>query len=96
MITQSLPSKPPVAWALAFTAFVIAATLFGGCTEPLAPVLPEWDIDANVPLINHTYTMQDMLQDDDVLRITQDGDQVLVVTQRYPVDAISLADHLAG
>ncbi|MBE0642946.1 MAG: hypothetical protein IH600_02605 [Bacteroidetes bacterium] len=94
MISQSLPSKPPVAWALAFTALIIAATLFGGCSEPLAPVLPEWDIDANMPLINHTYTMQEMLQETDMLRITQDGDQVLVVTQRYPVDAISLADHL--
>ncbi|MFZ1730186.1 MAG: hypothetical protein WBQ23_15290 [Bacteroidota bacterium] len=94
MISQTLPSKPPVAWALAFSALVIAATLFGGCSEPLAPVLPVWDIDANVPLINHTYTMQDMLTDDDMLRITADGDQVLVITQHYPIEAINLGDHL--
>ena len=94
MASQTITTTPPVAYALAFAALVIAATLFGGCTEPLAPVLPEWDIDANVPLINHTYTMSDLLSDDEALRITQDGDQVLVVTQRYPVEAISLANHL--
>lgn len=94
MISQSIPSRPPVAYALALSALVIAAVLFGGCSEPLAPMLPEWDIDANVPLINQTYTMADLLSEDDALRITQNGDQVLVVTQRYPVEAISLADHL--
>ncbi|MFA6234940.1 MAG: hypothetical protein WC824_12280 [Bacteroidota bacterium] len=94
MISQTLPSKPPIAWTLAFSALVIAATLFGGCSEPLAPVLPEWDIDANVPLINQTYTMQDLLTDNDMLRITQNGDQVLVVTQHYPIEAINLGDHL--
>ncbi len=94
MISQTLPSKPPIAWALAFTAMVIAATIFGGCSEPLAPVLPEWDIDANMPLINKTYTMADLLRDDQMLRISENGDQVLMVTQRYPVSAISLGDNL--
>jgi len=94
MISHSYQSKPPVAWALAFTGIVLAATLFGGCTEPLAPMLPEWDVDANVPLIHQTYTMEDLLQEDDIIRITQDGDQVLVVSQRYPLNSISLGDHL--
>ncbi|MCB2205680.1 hypothetical protein KQI65_13125 [bacterium] len=95
MISHSYQSKPPVAWALAFTALVLAATLFSGCTEPLAPVLPEWDVDANVPIVNHTYTMEEMLSNDDILRITEDGDQVLVVTQRYPLKSICVGDHLA-
>jgi hypothetical protein len=94
MLSQTLPSKPPIAWALALTALVIAATLFGGCSEPLAPVLPQWDVDANMPLINKTYTMADLLTDNEMLRISENGDQVLVVTQRYPVSAISLGDHL--
>ncbi|MBN1448491.1 MAG: hypothetical protein JXA28_11215 [Bacteroidetes bacterium] len=94
MISHTYQSKPPVAWALAFTAIVLAATLFGGCTEPLAPMLPEWDVDANMPLVNHTYTMEDLLQEDDILRITQNGDQVLVVTQRYPLQSICIGDHL--
>lgn len=94
MISHSYQSKPPVAWALAFTGIVLAATLFGGCTEPLAPMLPEWDVDANVPLIHQTYTMEDMLQEDDIIQITQNGDQVLVVSQRYPLNSISLGDHL--
>ena len=95
MMTQSYQSKPPVAWTLAFTALVIALTLFGGCTEPLAPMMPEWDVDANVPLVNHTYTMEDMLSEDDVLRISENGEQVLVVTQRYPLSDICVGDHLA-
>ena len=94
MISQTYHSKPPVAWALAFTALVLAATLLGGCSEPLAPMMPEWDVDANMPLVNHTYTMEDLLQEDDILRITQNGDQVLVVSQRYPLNSICLGDHL--
>ena len=94
MISRTYHSKPPVAWALAFTALVLAATLFGGCSEPLAPMMPEWDVDANMPLVNHTYTMEDLLQEDDILRITQNGDQVLVVSQRYPLNSICLGDHL--
>jgi len=94
MISQTYHSKPPVAWALAFTALVLAATLFGGCSEPLAPMMPEWDVDANMPLVNHTYTMEDLLQEDDILRITQNGDQVLVVSQRYPLNSICVGDHL--
>lgn len=94
MTTQTVQTRFPVAYALAFTALVIAAALFGGCTEPMAPVLPEWDIDASVPLINKTYTMGDLLTEDEMLRITQDGDQVLMVSQRFPVEAISLAQHL--
>jgi hypothetical protein len=94
MLSHSYQSKPPVAWALAFSALVLAATLFSGCTEPLAPMMPEWDVDANVPIVNHTYTMGDMLQDDAMLRINENGDQVLVVTQRYPLRSIALGDHL--
>lgn len=95
MISHSYHSKPPVAWALAFTALVLAVSLFGGCTEPLAPMMPEWDVDANVPIVNHTYTMEDMLREDDMLRISEGGDQVLVITQRYPLNSIGLGDHLA-
>jgi hypothetical protein len=94
MISHSYQSKPPVAWALAFSALIIAVTLFGGCTEPLAPMMPEWDVDANIPIVNHTYTMGDMLQDDEMLRINENGDQVLVVTQRFPLNSIALGDHL--
>ncbi|MDT8322788.1 MAG: hypothetical protein RRA94_01650 [Bacteroidota bacterium] len=94
MISHSHQSKPPVAWALAFSAMVLAATLFSGCTEPLAPVLPEWDVDANVPIVNHTYTMEDMLRDDGMLRISENGEQLLVVTQRYPLKSIAMGDHL--
>ncbi len=91
---SSRSSRPPVAYALAFTALALAAVLLGGCSEPLAPMLPEWDVDANMPLINQTYTMADLLDDDEMLRITQNGDKVLVVTQRQPLRAFSLADHL--
>ncbi|MBR9977363.1 MAG: hypothetical protein KFH87_04685 [Bacteroidetes bacterium] len=94
MISQTLPSKPPVAWALAFVALILAATLFNGCSEPLAPMLPAWDVDANLPLINKTYTMGDILTDKDMLRITRDGEQTLIITQCYPMDAITLGDHL--
>ncbi|MDX9758540.1 MAG: hypothetical protein RBU27_05210 [Bacteroidota bacterium] len=94
MATQTVHTRFPVAYALAITAVVIAATLFGGCSEPMAPVLPRWDIDASVPLINKTYTMGDLMTEDDMMRITQDGDQVLIVSQRFPVEAISLAQHL--
>lgn len=91
---HSRGGRPPVALALAFTALILAAVLIGGCSEPLAPMLPEWDVDANLPLINQTYTMSDLLGDDEMLRITQNGDNVLVVTQRNPLRAFSLADHL--
>lgn len=94
MISQTYQSKSPVAWTLAFSALVLAATLFGGCSEPLAPMMPAWDVDANMPLVNHTYTMNDLLQEDDILRITQNGDQVLVVSQRYPLNSICVGDHL--
>ncbi|HOJ03180.1 MAG TPA: hypothetical protein PK916_04170 [Bacteroidota bacterium] len=87
-------NRPPVALALALTAVALAFLLLGGCSEPLAPMLPEWDVDANLPLVNKTYTMQDMLSDDDMLRITQNGDQVLLVTRKYPLNAIRIGDHL--
>jgi hypothetical protein len=90
----SHPRRPPVALALAVTALALAVLLVSGCSEPLAPMLPEWDVDANLPLINQTYTMSDLLNDNEMLRITQNGDNVMVVTQRHPLRAFSLADHL--
>jgi len=57
-------------------------------------MLPQWDIDANLPMIHKTYTMHDMLTDDEMLRLTENGDQVLVYTKRQPLDAICLGDHL--
>jgi hypothetical protein len=91
---DSQSRRPPVALALAVTALALAVLLVSGCSEPLAPMLPEWDVDANLPLINQTYSMSDLLSDNEMLRISQNGENVLVVTQRHPLRAFSLADHL--
>jgi hypothetical protein len=39
----------------------IGIALAAGCIEPFDPVSPSWDVTLNVPVVNHTYTIQEII-----------------------------------
>ena len=83
-------------WNIAVFAAVLLASALGlaACSDPLAPVKPVWDVDANVPVINHTYTLEELLVKDDALSVSDDGTNILVIAQSFPLRNITLAEHL--
>ncbi len=40
----------------------IGITLIAGCVKLFNPVAPSWDVTLNLPVVNHTYTIQDIIQ----------------------------------
>jgi hypothetical protein len=52
-------------------------------------------VDANVPVINHTYTLEELLEKDDALDISETGDNILMIRQSFPLENVTMAEHLA-
>ncbi|MGD0337559.1 MAG: hypothetical protein ABSB78_02100 [Bacteroidota bacterium] len=45
----------------------VGIILISGCIESFNPVAPSWDVTLNLPLVNHTYTIQDIIQNNPTL-----------------------------
>lgn len=65
-----------------------------GCEGPLAPVMPEWDVDLNIPVMVETYTMEDLLEGDSLVTFSRGEGDMLIVQRRYPIDRVELGDAL--
>ena len=52
----------------------IGIAVVGGCVKLFDPVGPAWDVTLNVPVINHTYTIQEIIESDPtVFKADQNG-----------------------
>jgi hypothetical protein len=71
---------------------IVAAGMVTRCTFK-SPVLPHWELDLFIPLINETYTMADLA--DDISEIDTMGNQVLL-NYTYEFDPLSLQDELSS
>jgi hypothetical protein len=65
-----------------------------GCEGPLSPVMPEWDVDLNIPVMVETYTMEDLLESDSLVTFSRGEGDMLIVQRRYPIDRVELGDAL--
>lgn len=64
--------KNTIALKIAGAVFLILAALIAGCEiNPLSP--PSWFINANLPIINKTYTILDLLEDEPNIFYTNEG-----------------------
>jgi hypothetical protein len=64
------------------------------CSDPLAPVKPEWDVNAYVPVVNRTFTMEELLSDDGEVRVTAGSDNTLILSQSFPIEQVALGERL--
>ena len=65
---------------------LITAFYFVSCVDvPQDLVIPEWDVDLNVPIINKSYTLKDIIKDQDQITIdtTEDNDIYLLQSGKY-------------
>ncbi|MDH5185846.1 MAG: hypothetical protein OEW70_02140, partial [candidate division WOR-3 bacterium] len=53
------------------TLFIVISILGPGCLE--RPKLPEWETEINIPLLNDTYTISDLIKVTNKFRISQDS-----------------------
>ncbi len=83
-------------WILGRHFVVVMAVVFtvGGCEAPLAPVMPEWDVDLNIPVMAQTYTMEELLAEDSLVTLSRGEGDMLIVQRRYPIDRVELGDAL--
>ncbi|NOY06739.1 MAG: hypothetical protein GXO82_08945 [Chlorobi bacterium] len=71
--------------------FIVVAVLAAGCSDPVTPVPPAWDVDLNLPLATSTYTLQDLLNDDSVFT-AENG--LVVFRQTFPLARFVIGDSL--
>ncbi len=71
--------------------FVLVAIIVAGCSEPMNPVPPTWDVDLNLPLTTSTYTLQDLLDNDSAFS-SEDG--LVVFRQTFPITRFTIGDSL--
>ena len=65
-----------------YTAFFLIILFKLGCVDlPTDLVAPKWDVDLNVPIINHSYTLNDIIKSTDYISSvgTSSGDSVYLL-----------------
>ena len=65
-----------------YSAFIFIIFLKLGCVDlPTDLVAPKWDVDLNVPIINHSYTLNDIIKSKNYISSigTQGGDSVFLL-----------------
>ena len=72
----------------------VAILLVAGCFEkPLSPVAPVWDVTVNVPLINRTYSVNQIVEKDPTL-LHSDPSGLIVYSNTQQFTAISVHENL--
>ncbi len=84
--------------ALSFPLLTLSLLVSGlnslGCFEkPLSPVAPTWDVQLNVPLMNRTYTVNQLVEKDPTL-LHSDGSGLLVYSTSQQFSAIAISENL--
>lgn len=72
---------------------IVGLSLVGCFEKPLSPVAPVWDVQVNVPLVNRTYTVNQLIEKDPTLLHT-DGSGLLVYTNNQQFSPISIRNDL--
>jgi hypothetical protein len=71
----------------------IGIALVAGCVEPFNPISPSWDVTLNVPVVNHTYTIQEIIDNDpSVFKADQNG--VLLYTTSTAIKPTTVGNSL--
>ena len=79
---------------LSRVALLIVGLFLVGCFEkPLSPVAPVWDLQVNVPLVNRTYTVNELVEKDPTLLHT-DASGLIVYTNSQQFSPISIRNDL--
>jgi hypothetical protein len=79
---------------LSGVALLIVGLFLIGCFEkPLSPVAPVWDLQVNVPLVNRTYTVNELVEKDPTLLHT-DASGLIVYTNSQQFSPISVRNDL--
>ncbi len=68
--------------------------LFISCSDPLTPVPPVWDVEANVPLISQSYLMSDLLEKNKSIEISQNENGILILHKNFSIKSIKVGDSL--
>src|SRR4030066_665275 len=72
----------------------VAILLVAGCFEkPLSPVAPVWDVTVNVPLINRTYSVNQIVEKYPTL-LHSDPSGLIVYSNTQQFTAISVHENL--
>jgi hypothetical protein len=63
--------------------FIIPVLIVGGCLDiPEKLVVPEWDVDFNIPLVNRVYTIDDVIGEQENIEVEPDS-IYLIHTREY-------------
>ena len=75
-------SRLSTALRLAKNVLCLGAAVFSWCclNRPLEPVVPIWDTNVSVPLLNRSYTLSDLVQKDTSLVHVGTGGQIIYTT----------------
>jgi hypothetical protein len=74
----------------------LAFGAFHCMNKPMAPVMPQWDVDLSAPIANRTYTLEEIaLRDTNIIQVAPGGTQLMLKTSvtadpTYVGDRISL------
>jgi hypothetical protein len=72
----------------------IGIALVAGCIEPFNPISPSWDVTLNLPIVNHTYTIQEIIDNDpSVFKANQNG--LLVYTTSAAIEPTLVGNSLS-
>ncbi len=75
-------------------ALLFVFTFFYGCVEePSEPVLPTWDVDLAVPILDKTFKLGDLIEKDTTYFKTGSGNQIYYSTSRN-LEATTVGDTL--
>jgi hypothetical protein len=78
-----------------FAVSLIIMLGISGCIEkPLAPVMPTWDVQLTMPLVNRTYTIAQVVEKDTSLLRAGAGNQVLIAAHA-DVKPVYVGDNLS-
>ena len=65
---------------------VILVFLESGCVNlPTNPVMPQWNVDLNVPLVNRSYTLEDIIKKQNYISVqpNSQGGIYLIQSDNY-------------
>lgn len=68
--------------------------VLAGCSDPIAPVAPQWDTDLYFPVAAQTYTLEELLGKDGSLEILSGDDDLLILRKEFPFQGVAIGDRI--
>lgn len=74
---------------------LIAIFILSSCSEPIqAPVLPEWDVQMNIPIVAQDVTLEELLTKGSDLQTSRGEDGLIIIEKSFPLKSIRVGDSL--